>query len=347
MPLIQTELPHRPTFQVGAYVSIAIELEWALAAGENAQWRSDHPTLAAIYEGNPELHASVRGIWGPDVATSCGGFMELMVLAHRGGHLLSDDADALLDDLERLCTLTYDATDLPMVTESDEDRRVVLLRIERLSSSAEFRARYVAVVRAMWEAVRGDWERFGRGAVTDAVETRRRALAKGTDWHEVARWDGCDFGDLLEESVAMLGPDDELAVVPAFFTHNGLLFDLPGVLVAGVRTDTTGVQARARTEALARRLKAISDPTRLAILDALRQGPRTITELAATFSLAQPTVSNHVRILRDAGLVDDERDGTRRNLVVRPDAAEDLVSGLTSVLATRAAPAPEPAHAGA
>jgi DNA-binding transcriptional ArsR family regulator len=124
-------------------------------------------------------------------------------------------------------------------------------------------------------------------------------------------------------------------VVPAFFTHKGLLVDLPGVVVVGVRTDTTGAQARARTEALARRLKAISDPTRLAMLDALRNGPLTVTEIAVAFALAQPTVSNHVKVLRDAGLVSDVRDGTRRHLIVEHREVEELLTNLHDVLSGR------------
>ena len=146
----------------------------------------------------------------------------------------------------------------------------------------------------------------------------------------------CDFGELLDRTVADLEPDGELVVVPAFFTHKGLLVDLPGVVVVGVRTDTTGAQARARTEALARRLKAISDPTRLAMLDALRNGPRTVTEIAVAFGLAQPTVSNHVKVLRDAGLVTDVREGTRRHLVVEHDEVEELLANLHGVLSDRA-----------
>ncbi len=339
MPLIDTDFDTAlaPRLRVEVHGSIAVELEWALAAGNHHDFRQDHPTLAAAYAENPDLHARVQAIWAdlwPDMATTC--FMELMVLAERGGHLLSLDADAFLDDLPRLCTETFDAADYPMVSETAEDRRVILRRLELLRESAELRARYVALVRDVWEAVRGDWERFGRGAVAQEVDARRSALARGTDWHEVARG-SCDFGDLLNASVAGLRPDDALVVVPAFLTHHGLLLDLPGTVVSGVRTDTTGVEARARTEVLARRLKAISDPTRLAILDALRQGPRTVTQLAAAFALAQPTVSNHVRVLREGGLVSDVRDGTRRNLVVRPDAVDALMAGLTSVLVTSSA----------
>jgi DNA-binding transcriptional ArsR family regulator len=189
----------------------------------------------------------------------------------------------------------------------------------------------VDLVRDVWTAVRPDWERYGRGAVDLALGARREALARGTDWHEVAR-SSCDFGALLDTTVAGLPADGELAVVPAFFAHLGLLFDLPGLVLVGVRADITGVSARARTELLARRLKAISDPTRLAIVEALRGGPHTVTELAAAFALAQPTVSNHVRVLREAGLLSDVRQGTRRNLVVQADAAGDLLADLRGVL---------------
>ena len=146
----------------------------------------------------------------------------------------------------------------------------------------------------------------------------------------------CHFGDLLERTVAEARSGGPLVVVPAFFTHRGLIIDLPGVVVVGVRTDNTGAQARARTEALAHRLKAISDPTRLAILDALRGGPRTVGDIATAFALAQPTVSNHVKILREAQLVTDRRDGSSTATGRRPRRAR------TTVLE----PAGRPARAG-
>ena len=331
MPLAPADAPAAPALRVGVHPSVAVELEWVLAAGQRADFRGDHPTLSAVYDRDPALQERVRAMWGGDTALDCCGYPELVVLAQRLGLLLSDDADALIGELEAACTMPLDEDAYRMASESAEDRRAVLTRLARLRRSATLRRDYVALVRDVWDAVRADWERYGRGAVAVAVETRREALARGTEWHEVARG-ACDFGGLLDTCVAGLGPDGEVAVIPAFFTHRGLLFDLPGLVVVGVRTDTTGVEARARTEHLARRLKAMADPTRLAILDALRRGPRTVTELASAFALAQPTVSNHVRVLREAGLVSDVRDGTRRNLVVRPDAADQLLAGLQGVL---------------
>lgn len=61
----------------------------------------------------------------------------------------------------------------------------------------------------------------------------------------------------------------------------------------------------------ARVLKAIADHNRLAILRALMEQERTVTELANALGMTQPHVSHHLAILRHAGLVDHERDRNR------------------------------------
>jgi DNA-binding transcriptional ArsR family regulator len=63
---------------------------------------------------------------------------------------------------------------------------------------------------------------------------------------------------------------------------------------------------------------ALADPTRRAILARLAKGEATVTELAEPFGLRQPTISKHLRILEDAGLIRQGRDAQRRprNLVV-------------------------------
>lgn len=59
-------------------------------------------------------------------------------------------------------------------------------------------------------------------------------------------------------------------------------------------------------------LSALADPTRRAILEALRHGPRSVSEIAEEMPVSRPAVSQHLAILRDANLVSEERDGTRR-----------------------------------
>src|SRR5687768_16869140 len=57
---------------------------------------------------------------------------------------------------------------------------------------------------------------------------------------------------------------------------------------------------------------ALADPTRRAMLARLAKGEATVSELAEPFDLAQPTISKHLRVLEEAGLVEQGRDAQRR-----------------------------------
>ena len=57
---------------------------------------------------------------------------------------------------------------------------------------------------------------------------------------------------------------------------------------------------------------ALADPTRRAVLARLRGGPRSVGEIVSALPVSQSAVSQHLRVLREAGLVTDRREGTRR-----------------------------------
>ena len=57
---------------------------------------------------------------------------------------------------------------------------------------------------------------------------------------------------------------------------------------------------------------ALGDPTRRAIVTALAERPSAVNELAANLPVSRPAVSQHLKLLKDAGLVDEHRAGTRR-----------------------------------
>ena len=59
-------------------------------------------------------------------------------------------------------------------------------------------------------------------------------------------------------------------------------------------------------------LSALGDPTRLAIFEMIGASPRAVQELAAVLPVSRPAVSQHLRVLKQAGLVRDRRMGTRR-----------------------------------
>lgn len=78
-------------------------------------------------------------------------------------------------------------------------------------------------------------------------------------------------------------------------------------------------------------LDALGDPTRRAILERLRQGPRPVGEIADGLPVSRPAVSQHLRVLKEAGLVVDRRDGTRRLYAVDPGGLAVLRAYLESL----------------
>jgi DNA-binding transcriptional ArsR family regulator len=74
--------------------------------------------------------------------------------------------------------------------------------------------------------------------------------------------------------------------------------------------------------------EALADGTRRAILRSLRRGSFTAGEIAASFQLTKPTLSHHFRVLREAGLVRAERQGTRIVYALQTNVLEDLAAEL-------------------
>ena len=66
-------------------------------------------------------------------------------------------------------------------------------------------------------------------------------------------------------------------------------------------------------------MNALGDPTRRAIFELLAEGPRAVVDLAAELPVTRPAVSQHLKVLKEAGLVIDSQSGTRRIYQLDPD----------------------------
>lgn len=71
-------------------------------------------------------------------------------------------------------------------------------------------------------------------------------------------------------------------------------------------------------------LRALGDPTRQALLERLRRGPCSVGELARDLPVSQPAVSQHLAVLRDAGLVRSRREGRCSVYALRPEGLAPL-----------------------
>src|SRR5260370_11685643 len=78
-------------------------------------------------------------------------------------------------------------------------------------------------------------------------------------------------------------------------------------------------------------LGAFSDPTRQAVLNLLRQRASTVGELATQLPVSRPAVSQHLQVLKSAGLVEEERCGTRHYFRLNPKSLADLRAHIDSM----------------
>ena len=80
-------------------------------------------------------------------------------------------------------------------------------------------------------------------------------------------------------------------------------------------------------------LTALSDPTRRQLLECLRQGPKTVGEIAAVLPVSRPAVSQHLKLMKSARLVIERRQGRRHYFSVDPAAIAELRRYFDAILA--------------
>jgi DNA-binding transcriptional ArsR family regulator len=307
--------------------SLACDLSWIVSVAIRPSWQPDFPLVSEFLVGREALVERVRTFWSDSKPETC--FTEMQVLAHHAGALGETSPDALWRALEEAVGSV--PTDLGLESESPEDRAVFLHRLEELKASPTLVRSYIALLREVWEPVDEIWQ----AAVPMLEESGRQVVA------ELAK--GRPLGDLVGEACAtfqsMLGDinlrleaGQPLLVVPCMFFGKSLYLEFPGLTLVGSGFQRGDLGSRARTEPLARRLKTVADPTRLALLHYLSSMPSTVGDLATSFGLAQPTVSMHVKSLREAGLVRAQRRDGRLHLSADPGAVESLLADLRRVV---------------
>jgi DNA-binding transcriptional ArsR family regulator len=88
------------------------------------------------------------------------------------------------------------------------------------------------------------------------------------------------------------------------------------------------VPHRTKSSASDRVFAALANPTRRDVLDLLLAGARPVQEIAERFDMTRPSVSEHLRVLLDAGLVTEVRQGRQRIYSVEPEPLHDLQAWL-------------------
>jgi DNA-binding transcriptional ArsR family regulator len=274
-----------------------------------------------------ELARRVVDFW-PDRTEGLG---ELLVVADRLGILLGADLDPLLSVPP---SRVFASEGARLDSESPEDRAALLARLDRLRVQTGLRRRWVALLNDLWREIRLTWEQEGVRRAEALAERLRERQAAVSDSVELLRGQiGCrTFDDDLRRAEEA----GRLALVPSAVSATGcvLLFDLPSTCLMGfsIEPQNDVQDLRHEAEKLANRVKALSDPTRLAMLSHLTARPATVTDLAEAFGVAQPTVSAHFRVLREADLVRGVRQRGRTFYAVDGDRVRRLLAELSTAV---------------
>jgi ArsR family transcriptional regulator, arsenate/arsenite/antimonite-responsive transcriptional repressor len=260
---------------------------------------------SAVPEQSPvaTLRDELEAFWGDQLHF----WNEILVVALRTGTFAEPDLAPML------VAAAGGVPDGPLAleTETDADRASTGARLGRLAAEPALRARWIDLLGRVWSL--GTLSAADRAARERTVQAWRARVAEGASPLElvgpkhVARRD--EFRHLLDAAVRR----GEVTMSPAASCQGGHIVALPGMLSIGAPGgDVDSLELRRFFAGeVAGRIKVLSDPTRVALLSQLACESMTVTELAEAFDLAQPTVSVHVRQLREAGLVEARKEGTR------------------------------------
>jgi DNA-binding transcriptional ArsR family regulator len=334
VPILADQPTGVPTRSVTAEPSLASDLSWLLLTAASpsvrARYRenvaSNPPDAgisrgaAIVFDGHDDLAERVRTFWADDGDETS--FTEMQILAYYAGALYETDPEALWDALARAVATV--PLDLPVPSETPEHLVAFSDRFRRLKDSPALVREYIDLMKEVWAPVDAMWQQalptieeagrhvvaqFERGASLDVLVTR-----------------GCEiYEERLPEIKTDIEHGKRVVFVPCLFFGSSMYLEFPDLVFFGTGVGTGDADARARTELVARRLKAVADPTRLAILHTLAAAPSTVGELSAMFRLAQPTVSMHIKVLRQNGLIRSERHAGRLRLSADPAAVESLL----------------------
>lgn len=259
-----------------------------------------------LLEEQPELAQRVARFWDDGFPE----WSELLLIAHRAGRLWDLDPTGLIGELDALAQRRMTVPPLP--SEAPEVRPIMVERLDRLRTDAAVRATYVRLMRDTWAFLAAEWEGGARRLAEELAADFGRRLAQVNDFRELLATHHFARRDTQQRLVEAALDRGEVVLVPLALAGVGVgFFALPDTLLvcqgpeAGTKTGTR----KEYFERIASRFKVLSDPTRLAILAALINYPYSVTDLAGMFELSQPTVSVHVKALREAGLLESQKRG--------------------------------------
>lgn len=257
----------------------------------------------------------------------------LFLLAGELGYWRDPGVGRFLNDLPALPGRLRDA--LEQAALGDRSAADLLVQLDALP---ETEPHFSAILAELHDALESRWQRAGLSMVLEHCRQFERSyretgdIIKALPAHHFIRFERAAANIRTAEG------KQEIIVVPLFFASaGGFSFDVDNRRFVGYGLAARGVfeDIRTRAEAEARGIKALSDPTRLMLLSLIARYSGfslTVGDLAMYLGVSQPTVSGHLKVLRDSGLVRVERHGNRSYYRSETAALRSLLTEMAETL---------------
>jgi DNA-binding transcriptional ArsR family regulator len=331
----------RPSCHAAPTMELVYAAHYLLARVADLDERGfEVPWIDSLLEERRELVRALRASVGETDMRSVGA--ALLLLAARYGYDRDASPERFLRELSGLPRRYLDAGDArPVPPEGDEELQ---RRHHALDESLQHLARpeissaLAHQLGRLWEVLGPVWSRDGRGVVEQAVEAfetafeRTGSVLAALPTHHFTRFEH------LAEGIREAEGRGRVSVIPLFLAASGgFSFDVDERAYVGYGLQSESAFERRVHEVaeLAQRTKALADPTRLmalALVGRFSSMRLTVGDLAQQIGVSQPTISGHLKLLRDAGLVAVRRHGNRSFYTLEAEAVRSLLDDLRDAL---------------
>lgn len=333
--ILSFSAPGAESRRVEAFASPVLELVYAaffLATLERRQQLGELDWLEAVKQGHPKLLRSLASFW-PD-ADQASPALEIFILACKAGYARDQDPRRFIVDLPSLPAHIETMLAVPESTSFKATTAAALeRRFDELGRPLTAR-RYQRLLTGLWRALGPIWSETGR----DAVEAERgrflAALERGDLFSALPRHYFARSESFMHKAVEFLKTGRVLVSPLYFAAGGGFNLDFDGELYLGyaLKTESVYRQLAARSDRVAHQLKAFADPTRLLVLSMIGRFDVTVGDLAAQLEVSQPTVSGHLKVLREANLVRLERQGNKAFYKVNKEAVHEALAAAEALM---------------
>lgn len=331
--------------RVDAAPSPTLELAYAYYAllRPDSRERADELSwVGGLYTENPRLIEDLKAFY-PDADPHEVGF-DLFALVCELGYAKDSGVDRLFADLpdlpKRGIAHLQPAHKRLWAQDCDEKQLKERQKLEHLISRLETlsatrtKKRFIGLLRQLWNALEPAWKAEGKRAVQracDTFQTRYQETGNvldGLPAHHFTQFESAT------QQIRLSQEKGKLLIVPLYFAAaGGFNFDFTDghYIGFGLQSELLFEQLSAQVDSAAVTMKALADPTRLMLLTLIARYAHfemTVGDFAAQLNVTQPTVSGHLKLLREANLVTLEKKGNKSYYTVNADALRLGLEGL-------------------